>query len=197
MRLKILFAVCFLAATSVGPAAEVAIELDPRNSSVAFVLQATLHSVHGRADVPSGSLILDTESGVMSGEVVVDAVSAGTGNKNRDKKMHAKVLRSAEHPLIVLRPHRLKGNLATSGASDVVLHGDMVILGRSHEVHIPLHVEIVGEHFTAAADFEVPYVEWGMEDPSTFVLRVAKVVEVTVRVSGPITTGARAGPDHS
>jgi len=190
MRSKILFAVCFLAAASVGPAAEVAIELDPRNSSIAFVLQATLHSVQGRADVPSGSLILDTESGVMSGEVVVDAVSAGTGNKNRDKKMHAKVLRSGEHSRSVLRPRRLEGDLASAGASDVTLHGDIVILGQPHEIRLPLRIEVTDGHFTAVADFEVPYVEWGLEDPSTFVLRVAKVVGVKVVAEGTIQ-----GPD--
>jgi polyisoprenoid-binding protein YceI len=187
MKSKILIAVCFLAVASVGPAAEMTIELDPQSSPITFVLKATLHSVHGRANATSGSLILDTESGVMSGEVVVDAVSADTGNKKRDKKMHTKVLRSAEHSRIVLHPRRLDGDLEAAGASDVTLFGEMELLGQSHEVHIPLHIEIVDGRFTAAAEFEIPYVEWGLEDPSTFVLRVAKVVEVKVAAEGSIT----------
>ena len=190
MKSKILIAAFFLTAASVGLAAETTIELDPQSTSITFVLKATLHSVHGTADATSGSLTLDTESGAMSGEVVVDAVSANTGNNKRDKKMHAKVLRSAQHSRIVLRPHRLDGDLPTAGASDVTLHGDMVVLGQPHEVQIPLHIEIVDGRFTAAADFEVPYVEWGLEDPSTFVLRVAKLVEVKVAAKGSIR-----GPD--
>jgi len=34
------------------------------------------------------------------------------------------------------------------------------------------------------ARFRVPYVEWGMRDVSSFVLRVAKDVEVSVRAEG-------------
>jgi polyisoprenoid-binding protein YceI len=187
MKSIILIAACFLAAASVGPAADMTIELDPQSSSINFVVKATLHSVHGKADAASGSLILDTESGVMSGEVVVDAVSADTGNKKRDKKMHAKVLRSAQHSRIVLRPRRLDGNLATEGASEVTLHGNMVVLGQPHDVHIPLQIEIINGRFTAVAVFDLPYVDWGLEDPSTFVLRVAKVVEVKVAAEGSIT----------
>jgi len=32
--------------------------------------------------------------------------------------------------------------------------------------------------------FPIPYVEWGMHDPSLFVARAAKTVDVTVRVEG-------------
>ena len=131
----------------------------------------------------------------MSGEVVVDAISADTGNTKRDKKMHAKVLRSAEHSRILLRPHRLEGNLATAGPSEVTLHGDMVILGQPHEVHIPLRIEVIDGRFTAEADFEIPYVDWGLDDPSTFVLWVAKVVEVKVVAKGSIT-GRHIGSEN-
>jgi polyisoprenoid-binding protein YceI len=129
---------------------------------------------------------LETESGIATGEVTIDATTAQTGNKKRDKKMHAKVLRTADHPRIVLRPRRLEGPLAQPGASDVILHGEIEILGLSHEIAIPLHIEIDDGHYTANGEFEIPYVEWGLEDPSTFVLRVAKTVHVTIEAAGTI-----------
>jgi len=179
-------ALAFLALTSPLAAAELQIGLDPELTSISFRLQATLHSVHGSAATASGSIRLNTESGVMVGEVTVDATTAETGNTKRDKKMHAKVLRTTDFPRIVLRTRRLEGELAQHGTSDVTLHAEMEILGQTHEIVVPLRIQIDDGRFTAKTEFEIPYVEWGLKDPSTFVLRVAKVVKVTVKAEGTI-----------
>ena len=186
MKKTISVVLALLALAAPLTAGELQIELDPELTSITFRLQATLHSVHGSAATASGSLRLNTESGAMTGEVKIDATTTETGNKKRDKKMHGKVLRTADHPEIVLRTSRLEGELAQQGASDVTLHGEIEILGRSHQIGIPSHIEIDGGHFTAGFEFEIPYVDWGLNDPSTFVLRVAKVVQVTVEAAGTI-----------
>ncbi len=186
MKRKTFIALAALALAAPVMAGELQIALDPEQTSIALHLQATLHSVHGTAAAVSGSMRLDAESGTATGEVIIDAATAETRNKKRDKKMHAKVLRSAEHPRILLRPTRLEGSLAQPGTSDVVLHGEMEILGQAHDIAIPLHIEIEAGRFRANGSFEVPYVEWGLEDPSTFVLRVAKVVEITIEAEGSI-----------
>lgn len=187
VRLATLITIAVLAVAPAATAAEIQIDLDPDRTSVSFRLQATLHSVHGRATPSSGSLVLDMKDRSMRGEVAVDATTAETGNRKRDKKMHAKVLRSVDDPRITLRARSLEGELAMEGPSEVLLHGEMEILGHAHELSIPLHVEITDGRFTAIATFEIPYVDWGLEDPSTFVLRVAKTVEVSVEAAGRIT----------
>jgi polyisoprenoid-binding protein YceI len=194
MKNTISIALAGLAVAAPLVAGDLQIELNPELTMIALRLQATLHSVHGTAAAASGSMHLDTESGNATGKVTIDATSAQTGNNKRDKKMHAKVLRSADHPRIVLWPQRIEGSLAQPGASDVTLHGKMEILGQSHEIAIPVHIEIKDGQFTAKGEFEIPYVEWGLEDPSTFVLRVAKVVEVTVEAAGTITANAETSP---
>jgi polyisoprenoid-binding protein YceI len=134
----------------------------------------------------SGSLRLDAGSGAATGHITIDATTADTGNAKRDKKMHTKVLRTDEFSRIVFKPDRLEGELALLGTHDVILHGSMEILGESHEIGIPLTISIDDARFSANGAFEIPYVEWGLEDPSTFVLRVAKVVVVTIEAEGTI-----------
>ena len=36
------------------------------------------------------------------------------------------------------------------------------------------------------ATLSIPYVEWGFDDPSFFVLRVDKIVAVNIKVSGTL-----------
>ena len=170
----------------VSSAAERRIEVDPLRTDVSFTLKATMHSVHGTAATTSGGFRFDPHTGAATGEIVIDATSAETGNGSRDKKMHRKVLVTADNPRIVLRIRRLEGNLALDGASSVTLHGEIAILGQPHEIAIPLQVEIHGGDFTAHAEFEIPYVKWGLEDPSTFILKVAKEVQVEVRAKGTV-----------
>lgn len=170
-------------------ASEWRIELDPGRTRISFTLKATMHTVRGEAHLTSGELSVDPITGVASGEIIVDAATAGTGNASRDKKMHRRVLVSENHPTIVLRPVRIEGPLDRTGASDVVLVGELELLGTPHDVSIPISLELDGAVFSGSASFTVPYVEWGLEDPSTFVLRVAKEVSVTVETGGTLTAG--------
>jgi polyisoprenoid-binding protein YceI len=162
------------------------IEIDPPSSSISFTLSATLHTVHGTAAVESGSIIFDPATGSAIGEIAVSASSASTDNRKRDKKMHLKVLRSGDFPKIVLHARSIEGRVAATGSSEIVLHSVMEILGRRHDLDVTLNIEIAGDRFTARGAITIPYVDWGLTDPSTFVLRVAKQVEVKVLVAGTI-----------
>ncbi|MCJ7754614.1 MAG: hypothetical protein MUP13_08620, partial [Thermoanaerobaculales bacterium] len=54
-------------------AAEWRVDLDPERTQVTFTLKATLHTVDGTAQLASGSLVIDPETGAVAGEIVVDA----------------------------------------------------------------------------------------------------------------------------
>lgn len=194
-----LVAVLAAASATLAPAtvaAEWRVELDPEATSISFTLGATLHTVEGRISLASGSLDLDRESGAVSGEIVVDATSADTGNDSRDEDMHTKVLLSDAYPRIVVRPERLAGEVAEQGASQLKLSGRIELAGTSHEITIPLEVTVDGNSFSATAELTVPYVEWGLEDPSKFLLRVDKVVEVTVTTQGTISAADPQQPTN-
>jgi len=177
-----------LAALFAAPAAgeEVTVRLDPAKSRIGFTLGATLHTVHGSMKLTRGEVRFDPESGAAEGRIVVDARSAETGNRDRDADMHAKVLESGRFSDIVLAVERIEGGFQPKGTSRLTLHGQLSIHGRSHRVSLPAEVTVEGGRVTAKLEFTVPYVEWGMKDPSKFLLSVAKVVKVTVEAQGTL-----------
>ena len=168
-------------------AGEQVVTLVPETSSIRFTLGATLHTVHGTVPLERGELRLDPDAHGLTGEVVADLARAETGNGSRDKKMHREVLRTGEHPTAVLRVAGYEGDFASTGTSRITLRGEMVLLGKAHEVAVPADVTVTGGRVDVRAVFEVPYVAWGLEDPSAFLLRVDKTVEVEVEARGTVS----------
>ena len=156
------------------------LRIDPTQTQVEFTLGAVLHTVHGTFRLKSGEMRFDPATGAASGQLVVDATSADTGDGARDKNMHKVVLESARYPEIVFRPDRVLGKVAAQGASQVRLHGTFSIHGADHEVEMPTQVEATGGQYAATVKFSVPFVQWGMKDPSTLFLRVEKHVDITI-----------------
>jgi polyisoprenoid-binding protein YceI len=177
-------AAIFLSIAAPGWADRIELTFDTDRSTVSFILGATMHKVHGRFQLESGEVSYDSATGEAMGEVVVDARSGNSDNEKRDRDMHRKVLESENHPTIVLRPRRIDGELPTSGEGRLTLIGSLDIHGDEHEIEIPLAVVVDGDTIRVSAEFDVPYVTWGLKDPSKFVLRVAKNVTVIVEAEG-------------
>jgi polyisoprenoid-binding protein YceI len=164
----------------------VALALSPEDTKVTFTLDATAHTVHGTVPLTSGTIQFDPASGRASGEIVLDLARAQTGNKGRDDDMHAKVLESARFPRAVFRPQQIQGSLRSAGTSEIVLKGTLLFHGAEHAVEIPAKITTTGSHVRAEGHLTIPYVAWGLRDPSKFVLRVGKTVEVQLRVEGDL-----------
>jgi len=160
------------------------VELDPAATQVRFTLSATLHTVHGTARLLKGSVTFDPARGSAGGDVVVDATSMATGNSMRDRRMHGEIMKSDQHPLVVFWPHHVTGQLAAAGSSRLTFEGEMSLLGKHHPLTLVLEIHPHGGEALATGTFSVPYVRWGVMDPSHFLLHVAKSVEVTVEAVG-------------
>jgi polyisoprenoid-binding protein YceI len=154
--------------------------VDPAQTKVEFTLSDTLHTVHGTFQLTSGTLTFDPATGKASGELLVDARSGDSGSKARDKRMHTNILESQKYPQIAFRPDRVDGKLALEGKSQVQLHGMFSIHGAEHEITVPALVEAAGSQYNVTATFPVPYVKWGMKNPSNLILRVGDTVEISV-----------------
>lgn len=171
------------------------LHLDPERSSLDFILDATLHTVRGSLGRPSGRIAFDPATGLATGEVVIDLSRADTGIERRDQKMHEKVLETDRYPTAVYAVERI--DLPASlqqGRNDVQLHGVLELQGSQHTVAVPAVAVVEGDQVTATGWIDVPYVDWGLSDPSFFVLRVGKTVRVELEVGGRLEGEIPAAP---
>jgi polyisoprenoid-binding protein YceI len=181
-----------LAAASL-PAQETALQFDPAQTHVAFTLADVLHTVHGQFVLKRGTIRFDPQTGKASGELVVDAGTGNSGSAARDRRMTQNILEFVKFPEIVFRPDRVQGKVEPKGSSQVELHGIFLIHGQRHELVMPVQVQADGGQYTAAAHFTVPYVQWGMKNPSTLFLRVSDKVDIDIKtVARPAETTAAA-----
>ena len=173
-------------------AAEYQLRLDPESTQVNWTLGDVLHTVHGTFKLRRGEIVFDNETGKAGGEVVVDATSGESGSTSRDGRMHKNVLESAKYPDVSFSPDRLDGKVEPTGVSNVKLHGTFRIHGGAHEITVPVKVTANSDSLDAEIKFEVPFVAWGMKDPSTLFLRVNKSVEIEMRATGRLSQAATA-----
>jgi polyisoprenoid-binding protein YceI len=167
-------------------AADFSFEMKPETTKVQWTLSDVLHTVHGTFKLKSGRIDFDTDTGKASGQVVVDVASGESGSEARDSRMHANVLETKKFPEAVFAPNRVEGTLALPGTSTVKVHGAFTIHGSTHEIAIDVQVTAAPDQLRTAMSFDIPYVAWGMKDPSNFVLKVNKTVQMSIEADGPL-----------
>ena len=167
-------------------AQEMTLELDPANSRIEFTVAATLHTVHGTFALKHGTVHFNPSNGAASGLVVVDATSGDSGNSGRDHKMHAEILESQRYPEITFTPTKMSGRFELQGDSDVRVEGILRLHGGDHVITLTLPVQTKENRLSARTHIVIPYVEWGLKNPSTFLLHVSDKVEVDVTGVGTV-----------
>lgn len=157
----------------------------PEKTSIRWTLADPLHTVRGTFKLKSGVINFNPDDGSADGMIEVDATSGESGNSVRDGRMQKNVLQSDQYQLISFRPTHVTGKPPSSSDQVVLVEGIFRIHGVDHplQLHVGLHPE--GNVVTASAHFVVPYVEWGMKDPSTFILRTGKTVDIDLETTAP------------
>jgi polyisoprenoid-binding protein YceI len=159
-------------------------------SSVHWTLGSSLHTVHGTFALKRGSLQVDPATGKASGEIVADATSGKSGDDGRDKKMHKEVLESGKFGEIVFRPDNISGKLESQGESTIEIHGGFLLHGSEHELTVPAQANLSGDHWSGRAKVSVPFIEWGLKNPSNWLLKVEHTVNVELELKGTIQAQA-------
>ncbi len=166
------------------------LELDPGKSEVHFNLRDPLHAVRGTFRVKQGVITFDRRDGGMTGRILVDAASGESGSPARDKRMAKEELKADSYAQVTFEPRRFAGNLATAGDSEIAVEGTFTLLGQAHAITVPMKVHMQGAGCRATGTFTVPYVKWGLKDPSVLMLRVGKDVVVELALVGVVSGSA-------
>ena len=156
-------------------------------SEVKMTLQTTHEVVNGTFHIQSGSLEFDRSAAKMSGSVVVFAGSGNTGNGSRDKKMNKDILEVEQHATVSFEPKSYAGAIAPSGDSTIQVTGIFTLLDTPHQITIPILVHIEGTTATAKAHFVVPYIQWGLKDPSFLFWKADKDVAIDLLLTGRLS----------
>jgi polyisoprenoid-binding protein YceI len=165
-------------------AGEMVLDLDPAQSEVSFTLPDVVHTVHGTFKLKAGSISFDPATGKAAGEVVVDVTTGDSGSAGRDRRMHKDILESSRYPTAVFALDHFNGQFGPDGSADLQVHGLFKIHGAEHDVTFPMRIQMQGDQITATTHFVVPYVKWGMKNPSNFLLHVSDKVQIEIRASG-------------
>jgi polyisoprenoid-binding protein YceI len=171
------------AARAQAPATPIAITLDPSTTSIRWTLDTTVHTVHGTFKLKNGAFKIDPATGSVNGEIVVDAASGESGDSARDKRMHSAVLESAQYPTITFRPTHIDGKIDLAAAGSVVVDGILNLHGQDHPMKITVNLHPQGDGVALATHFTVPFIAWGLKDPSTFIFRTDKQVTLDVEAT--------------
>ena len=174
-------------------AGQIQLKFDPNATKVEFTLGDTLHEIHGTFQMTSGQMWIDPATGAAGGQLVVSAESGESGSHGRDSRMKKNVLQANAFPRVVFTPDHVNGKINRMGDSDFQVHGQFSIHGGTHEVTMNAKAHVESDHFSSTATFDVPYVKWGMPNPSTFMLKVSESVKITVDGKGVIDFGPAGG----
>jgi polyisoprenoid-binding protein YceI len=172
-------------------AEQIVLSVDPAKSTVHWSVESSLHTVHGTFNVKRGTVSVDPATGKASGEIVVDATSGESGNNARDRRMHKEILESNQYSEVVFRPDRADGTIVAQGDSSLKLHGIFSLHGADHELNVSTQATLREGQWKGTAAFEVPYIEWGLKNPSNFLLKVKPVVDVQLDLVGSVRSQAQ------
>jgi polyisoprenoid-binding protein YceI len=94
--------------------------------------------------------------------------------------MHTAILESPQYPTVTFRPTHVDGTIDRAATGPVIVHGIFTLHGQDHPLQISVNLHSQSSAVALATHFNVPFVAWGLKDPSTFVFRTDKEVTVDI-----------------
>lgn len=164
----------------------VTLHLDPAVTEIHWTLNGNMHTVHGTFRLKGGLITYNPATGAAQGEIAVDLITGESDNRSRDSRMQKEILESDKFPQAIFHPEKVSGAVKAGSSQTVTVEGTFTIHGVDHPLKLDTKVGVSGHQATATTHFTVPYVDWGIKDPSNFIFRVGKTVDVDVTAKGAI-----------
>ena len=164
----------------------VTLHIDPAHTEIHWTLSGNMHTVRGTFKLKGGLITFDPSTGVAQGELLVDVQTGESGNNSRDSHMQKDVLESEKYPQAIFHPAKVTGVVKSGSTQNVTVEGTFTLHGKDHPLRLDTKVQVDGHAAVVTTHFTVPYVDWGMKDPSTFIFRVDKTVDVDATAKGAI-----------
>jgi len=163
------------------------LHLDPATTEIHFTLKDTIHTVHGTFQLKSGDLVLDTRNGTADGTINVDTGSGVSGNDTRDGKMKRDYLQVPSFPVASFQAQKVVNFNPAAESQKISVSGIFTLHGGSHPMTLDFTVNRSGTQITAETHFPIPYVAWGIKDPSVTFIKVEKEVAMDITAKGTLT----------
>jgi polyisoprenoid-binding protein YceI len=154
--------------------------LDPATTSIHWTLNTNIHTVHGTYRLTNAAVHIEPVTGNASGLIVIDATSGDSGDSARDKRMDSVVLETAKYPTITFRPTHVEGKVDLSADGPITVNGVMNLHGQDHPMQMSVNLHPKNSAVASETHFMVPYVAWGMKDPSVMMFRTEKQVSIEI-----------------
>jgi polyisoprenoid-binding protein YceI len=187
LTLALLFTIYSQCLATASNARQAVLELNPANTHINYTLQGWLHVTNGTFHLVHGIIRIDPATGTADGSVVVSAASGDSGSQMRDSEMKDSILEVERYPEITFMPQQATGQRSAQGEFPATLRGTLMLHGMPHEITLNMMVQPSGDRFTATAHFAVPYVAWGLKNPSLLIFRCADTVYVDLKTQGQVT----------
>jgi len=181
------FALAILSIPGVVPAQHQKFVANPDTSQVKMTLKTTHELVNGTFHLQSARIEFDRNTSTLTGTVVVAAGSGKTGNGMRDRRMDKEILKVNQYASITFAPRTYSGTIAPFGDSSIQVSGTFTLLGSTHDLTIPVEIHIDGSKTTAKSQFVIPYVQWGVKNPSFLFWKADDDVAIDFNMAGEIS----------
>lgn len=101
--------------------------------------------------------------------------------------MNKDILKVDQFTTVSFAPKAYRGMIVASGDSTIQVSGVFTLLGTGHDITVPMQIRIVGSTATAKAQFAVPYVQWGLRNPSFLFWKAENDVAVDLSLVGSVS----------